>query len=114
MEVKIRESLDELIQSSINRASGLPAGSDERSHAIDEVTKLHKLREAELTVDREKAEINSKAKERWVNMGLQIGLTIGGWIATSLLVRGAYKFEETGVVKSPVTRSLIPKMFLRK
>lgn len=114
MEVKIRESLDELIQDSINEASKLPVGSDERSHVIEEVTELHRLREAELTVDQEKSEINSKTKERWVNMGLQIGLTVGGWIATSLLVHKAYKFEETGIVKSPVTRSLIPKIFLRK
>ena len=124
MKDKIQMLLDEQIEKEIKNLNDCVTES-EKSTAIKSLSVLHALRIEEAKIEQaessrydekemKEATLKSESRSRWINTGVQAGLTIASWIATALLVRGAYKFEETGVVKSPITRSLIPKMFLRK
>lgn len=46
----------------------------------------------------------------WVGMGVQIGLTVGGWIAYSAWYHKGLKFEETGTVCNGMVKNLQSKM----
>lgn len=133
---EIRELLDEVIKDDIDKISSLEAGSKEKSNAIDDVTKLYKLRLDEMKVENEaeasknqfeaeqdkltdewrfkEVQLKEQNKDRWISFGLQIGLTIGGWIVYDIWHRRGLRFEEEGTITSPWTRNLISKMLPKK
>lgn len=58
-----------------------------------------------------KKEQNRGEKIRfWVGVGVQIGLTVGGWIAYSVWYHKGLKFEETGTVCNGMVKNLQSKM----
>ena len=129
---EIRELLDEVIKDDIEKISSLEAGSKEKSNAIDDVTKLYKLRLDEMKVENEAESVKNQFvteqdkltdefefkaiqfkeqnKDRWISFGLQLGLTIGGWIVYDIWHRRGLRFEEEGTITSPWTRNLMSKM----
>ena len=120
MDEKIRKLTVEAIENEFQELKSLETGSDEKAATISNLTKLHELMIEEAKV--EQAEIGQKKEEEFREQQLKseaksrrnnIILQVGGWVGTALLVAFAYKFEEQGVVKSAVTRTLIPKMFLK-
>lgn len=133
---EIRDLLGEEIKDEIQEISSLEAGSEAKSKAIEDVAKLYRLRIEEIKAETEKEDAQERAKlermkrddailseelqcenqkiDRWVNVGLQAGLMIGGWIVYDIWQRRGLKFEENGVVTSPWTRNLMSKMFPKK
>lgn len=129
---KVNELLNKEIEASINCLSSLKAGSEERAKAIDDLTQLYKLRIEENKVEVEEAdkvrqhklevkkleqEVSREAEQRkninldrWVNVGVQVGLAVIGYIAYDIWHRRGLKFEETGTITSPQTRNLISRM----
>ena len=121
----IRNSLDEVIKNQIEGLSKLDDGSREKSSAIDDLTKLYKLRteDQKLGIERDIAEeklvIQAKDEQnkadqlreskkdrivRCVIAGAEIGLPLifyGFWMAKGL------KFEETGTFTSKTFQNLI-------
>lgn len=136
MEDKIRTLLDETIEVKLRNLTQLSTNESAKSREVDELTQLYKLRieEAKLEVDRlDKAkqreneqterltelgfksdQLKAQKLDRWVNVGLQIGLALGGWIAYDIWNRRGLKFEETGTITSPMTRNLISRMLPKK
>lgn len=125
MEDKIRESLDEVIGKEIENLSTFETGSKEKSTAIADLTQLYRLRIEEAKIEQAKnekydeldikhAQLNAQSLDRLINVGLQIGLTIGGWIAYDIWNRRGLKFEETGTITSPWTRNLLSRMLPKK
>ena len=111
---EIKELLSEEIQDEIKNLSGLETGSEEKSKAINDLSKLHNLRIEELKIESEnafkEAERKDRIKERVIGVAVQVGLAIGGWIAYDIWHSRGLKFEETGTVTSPWTRNLMSKM----
>lgn len=133
---EIRDLLGEEIGNEIADLASLESGSEAKSKAIEDVAKLYRLRIEEIKAETEKEDAQERAKlermkrddailseelqrenqkiDRWVNVGLQVGLMIGGWIAYDIWQRRGLKFEEDGVITSPWTRNLMSKMFPKK
>lgn len=133
---EIRDLLGEEIKDEIQEISSLEAGSEAKSKAIEDVAKLYRLRIEEIKAETEKTDTQKRVEleekkrndalkseelqcenqkiDRLVNVWLQTGLMIGGWIVYDIWQRRGLKFEENGVVTSPWTRNLISKMFPRK
>jgi hypothetical protein len=55
-------------------------------------------------------QVREEVKSRWINVGLQIGLTVLGIVAYDIWNRRGLRFEETGSITSPQTRNLYSKM----
>lgn len=133
---EIRDLLGEEIGNEIADLASLESGSEAKSKAVEDVAKLYRLRIEEIKAETEKEDAQERAKlermkrddailseelqrenqkiDRWVNVGLQVGLMIGGWIAYDIWQRRGLKFEEDGVITSPWTRNLMSKMFPKK
>lgn len=115
---KIRKSLDEAIAKDIQDITVLNTGSEERTATVKELTELYKLRIEEDRVEMERkekeAQEESHALDRWINVGLQVGLTALSLLAYNAWYRRGLKFEETGTVTSSMTRNLMSRMLPNK
>lgn len=136
---EIKDLLGAEIKSDITKLSSLKAGSDEKTKIIDQLSKLHKLRVEELKVEAEciekenqqqlevdkymlntmvadderafkEAEIKDRRKDRAINVAVQVGLAVIGWVTYDIWYRRGLRFEETGTITSPQTRNLISNM----
>lgn len=136
MENKIRNLLDEVIEEKIQDVSALTAGSDEETSAVNELAQLHKLRIEELKIEADYAskqnqikadkeariienslkheQLRSQAIDRWVNVGKDVGIAIGGWILYRHCFREGLKFEQFGTITTPWMRNLISKVLPKK
>lgn len=125
MEDRNQKLLDEVIEKEIRNLSVLLSGSQEKSKAINDLTELYKLRIEEIKLKQAEAEnaedrtlkqkqLVSQAWDRWVNVGVQIGLSTMGLIAYDIWYRRGLRFEETGTIGAPMTRNLISRMLPRK
>lgn len=66
------------------------------------------IRNCEL--DLKEDQLREVSKDRWINFGLQVGLTAFGFIFYDIWNRRGLRFEETGSITSPQTRNLFSKM----
>lgn len=125
MDEKIRDLLDEEIESQIEAMSHLSPGSEEQSKAAKNVAELIKLGIEDDKIQKEfqdkndarysedkfhEAQLMEQRKARW----LQFGAAAAGILLEMLFygywVSRGYRFEETGVVTSPTLKDLIRKM----
>lgn len=117
----VYELLEEVIETELLNLSGLDTGSEDKSKAVKDLTELYKLRIEEIKAEQaqndsrielamKKEQAKSQAFERWINLGVQSGLVVGGWIMYSIWYHRGLEFEETGTVRSPMTRNLLAKM----
>ena len=122
---QIKRQLDEEIEREIQDLSDLDAGSEEKSKAIDGVTKLYKLKldeieaetkrqESENQKELEEAKRKDANKGQWISIAVQVGLAVAGWVCYDIWHRRGLKFEETGTVTSPWTRNLMSNMKPRR
>lgn len=59
-------------------------------------------------------ELSEKVKDRWINVGLQVGITLISVGAYNYWFGKGLKFEEDGVVTSPWIKNLMSKMLPKK
>lgn len=120
MKDAIQKQLDEVIQTELEGVESAAMPS-EKEKAIANVTELYKLRieEAKLEQaridklteqDSKEAQLKGQKLDRWLNLGLQIGLTVGGWVMFSMWQRREMKFELEGTPTTPMFRNLLSKM----
>ena len=125
MKDKISILLDGMIEEELNNVKTLQPGTKEKTDAIEDLNQLYKLRIEEAKIEQERAhnnrdielrrvQLESQAKDRRVNVGLQIGLSMASLVAYDLWYRRGLKFEETGVIRSPWIRNLVSRMFPKK
>lgn len=128
-EPSIKDLLNEEIATEIQNLSELEAGSDEKSSAIDDLTKLYKLRieenKSEWDADEKyyrrvmEGEANTKddelkqkqleeqVKERYFRVGVAAAELIVPLIFYGIWMRKGFKFEETGTYTSKTFTGLI-------
>lgn len=120
MKDKIQKQLDEVIQTELEGVESAAMPS-EKEKAIANVTELYKLRIEEAKLEQTKndklteqdireAQLKGQKLDRWLNLGLQIGLTVGGWVMFSMWQRREMKFELEGTPTTPMFRNLLSKM----
>lgn len=140
---KIQKALQEEINDEIQKLSSLEPGSSEHSKATDDVVKLYRLRIEEIRAEAEQKDKRDRYKleksqmeqdilakseekadkealrkdqnlDRWIGLGVQVGLAVGGWLVYDIWNRRGLKFEETGTITSPWTRNLVSRMLPKK
>lgn len=120
MKDKIQKQLDEVIQTELEGVESAAMPS-EKEKAIANVTELYKLRIEEAKLEQAKndklteqdireVQLKGQKLDRWLNLGLQIGLTVGGWVMFSMWQRREMKFELEGTPTTPMFRNLLSKM----
>jgi hypothetical protein len=109
---KIPELLDEQIEShilSLDVCTG-----DDYDQTMEELIKLHKLRQEEAKIRQEDEKISNDRRDRTinrvVNTATAIGTTIGGWFMYDIWQRRGLKFELENVVSSPWLKNLMSNM----
>lgn len=70
------------------------------------------LRERELEIKKE--QMKEQSKDRWFNLGIQVGTVLLGIIAYDRWFKRGLKFEETGSITAPMTKNLLSKMLPKK
>lgn len=128
----IRNLLDEAIATELQTVSTMQAGSKEKSAEVENLAQLYKLKieEAKLQADVEEKRaqrlqtegatavanahqddlLREQKIDRWVNVGLQVALTAGGWIAYTLWQSREQRFELSGTPSTPMFRALLSRM----
>lgn len=108
LEDAIANSLDDLTVMS----------GDEKTQEVKNLTELYNLKIEESKIEQAEAERLTQARaqkiDRWVNVVIQVGVTLLGVISYDRWYRRGLKFEETGTIGSPMTRNLLSRMIPKK
>lgn len=128
MEENIKDLLNEEISQGIQALSGLSAGSKEKSTAIDDLTKLYKLRieesKSEWDYDEKynrrvmedeasardeemkRTQLAEQIKDRYFKLGIAAAELMIPLMFYGIWMRRGFKFEETGTYTSTTFRGL--------
>lgn len=124
MDEQIKEMMEEEIKVEIENLSNLEPGSDEKSKAIDVMSKLCRLnvevskvdmeadekRRAQVCEEQFKSEqIRQQVKERYVRIGIAAAEIVLPLIFYGIWMRKGFKFEENGTYTSTTFRGLFNK-----
>lgn len=127
-EISIKELLSEEIAEEIQALSDMSSGSKEKSMAIDDLTKLYKLRieenksewdadekynrrvmeeEANVRDDKTKhTQITEQVKDRYFRLGIAAAELVLPLMFYGIWMMKGFKFEETGTYTSTTFRGL--------
>lgn len=100
---EIRDLLGEEIKEEIQNLSTLEPGSKEKSMAIEDLTKLYRLRIEELN---KKDQLNEQVKDRYFRLGVEVAGIVLPLIFYAAWMRRGFEFEENGTFTSTTFRGL--------
>ena len=118
---EIRDLLGEEIKKEIQNLSTLESGSKEKSTAIEDLTKLYRLRIEELKNDGDlnekcysreyeeqlkKDQLNEQVKDRYFRLGVEAAGIVLPLIFYAVWMKRGFKFEENGTYTSTTFRGL--------
>ena len=118
----VREMLNEEIAKQIEAISLLPDGSKEQAIAVDNLTKLYKLKIEEdkfISDDNErydarmqnaalkKSQMDESKKDRYIKIGGDIVIPVATLMFYGIWMNKGFKFEESGSISSLTFRNLI-------
>lgn len=119
------ELLDEAIRNGFDEILTLPAGSEDRSSAVDDLAKLYKLRLDEEKISAEKqarmdqnesedtckrATLAEEKKSRWLKFGTDVAGIVIPTAVYIMLAAWGFEFEKTGSISSLMFRNIIGKL----
>lgn len=124
MDKEIRRLLDEEIKESLEELSTFDSGSSDKTSAIDDLTKLYKLKledaklEAEV-IEKNRAfesdrllndvQVRNQAKDQYIRMGVEAAGIVLPLIFYAVWMNKGFKFEETGTFTSTTFRGLFSR-----
>lgn len=121
MNEEIKDLLGEEIKSEIEALSSLESGSKEKSVAIEDLTKLYKLKIEDTRIDYEigekydaresdkqlkNAQLEEQVKDRYFRLGMEAAGIVLPLIFYAIWMRKGFKFEENGTYTSTTFRGL--------
>ena len=131
MDQKIMNLLNEEISTQLQALSGLDAGSNEKSTAIDDVVALYKLRIDELKIENEatdkrenrenieksnsredefkQKQIEEQNKDRYIRIGIAAAELIVPLMFYGVWMKRGFMFEEHGAFTSTTFRGLFSR-----
>lgn len=126
MNEQIRKRLDEVIESEILNLSSLETGSEEKGSAVDDLTKLYKLRieetknemefrdkhqarinESDMAEAGREAQLAEQVKDRYFRAGIAAAEIVVPIAFYAMWMKRGFKFEETGTYTSKTFTNLI-------
>lgn len=116
-EKNIGNLLADEIQSQILGLKTLTPGTDEHINAVDNLTKLYKLRIEETKneweyserFERQKAQADDQVKDRYIRLGVDVAGIVLPLVLQIWFLNKGFKFEETGSYTSTTFRGILPK-----
>lgn len=116
-EKNIGNLLADEIQSQILGLKTLNPGTDEHINAVDNLTKLYKLRIEETKneweyserFERQKAQVDDQVKDRYIRLGVDVAGIVLPLVLQIWFLNKGFKFEETGSYTSTTFRGILPK-----
>lgn len=102
----VKEMLNEEIGNQISELAGLEAGTEEKSKAVDDLSKLYKLKIEE---SKNATELQEKKKDRIFSVVKDVALAGIPMIFYAHWMKKGFKFEETGTFTSTTFRGLFNK-----
>ncbi len=120
---KLRIDELKIEEDSLKNYSKLEADKEQNNREAAIKDKELNLKERQIDNEctfRDSDEQSKKEQSRWENVrfwvgtSVQIGLTVGGWIAYSIWYHKGLKFEETGTIGNGMVKNLQSKMFPKK
>lgn len=124
MDEKIKELMDEEIQSQIKDLASFQTGSKEKSVAIEDLAALYKLRieevKAEMDLDDKidardsedryrQEQLKERTKDRYINLGIAAAGIVLPLIFNCVWMSKGFKFEESGTYTSTTFRNLFSR-----
>lgn len=112
--MEIDKELDMAIAAAIEDMNDLRIGTDDKIKGAQAVKELVQTK---LEYDKSQTEKkDSKRKEtfNWIGLGVQVGVPLIGYAFYGHWLKNAFHFEETGTVRSPMTRNLLQKILPKK
>lgn len=124
MDEQIKEMMEEEIKAEIEHLSELEPGSEEKSKAIDVMSKLCRLNVEVAKVDTEadekreaqeceeqfrREQIRQQVRERYVRIGIATAEIVLPLIFYGIWMRKGFKFEQDGTYTSTTFRGLFSK-----
>ncbi|MCM1225673.1 MAG: hypothetical protein NC548_65645 [Lachnospiraceae bacterium] len=110
MDYSLKEVLEEEIRCEIEELSTFDAGSEEKSQAIENVTKLYKLKlnedEAAAHKRDERVRVSEQTKDRYVRIGIAAAELILPLAFYASWMKKGFKFEETNTFTSTTFKGL--------
>jgi len=111
---ELKELLEEEIAEEIQELSSLATGSEEKSSAIEDLSKLYKLKieETKMELDfddgqMKKEQLSEQVKDRYFKVGIAAAELILPLMFYAVWLQKGFKFEETGAFTSTTFRGLI-------
>ena len=105
MKGKTLKALDEATMEQLEKVRSLPDG-DEKTQAIENLTAIHGLKMDEVHA------FTDVLKQIAIN-GVQIGITVGGWIFYKSVLKDEQHFEINNSPRTQTFRNLLSRMFPR-
>ena len=106
MREEIKDLLGEEIKLEIEALSSLESGSEEKSTAIEDLTKLYKLKIEENDKQLKNAQLEEQVKDRYFRLGVEAAGIVLPLIFYAVWMRKGFKFEENGTYTSTTFRGL--------
>lgn len=117
MSDKTKEMLEEKILEGIQGLSDMDIGSEEKTAAIDELTKLYKLKIEEAKTETElkdfeikEKQLKEQVKDRYFRVGTAAAELLLPLILYAVYLNRGFKFEETGAYTSTTFRNLLTRL----
>lgn len=105
-----KKMLEEEIRSEIQRLSALTPGSKERTAAIDELSKLYRLKIEETEsleeIQVKNDQMSEQAKDRYFKLGIAAAELVIPLVFYGVWMKKGFRFEETGTFTSTTFRGL--------
>lgn len=115
MDKKIDQMLEERIATEFSKLANLEDGSQEKSSAVNDLTKLYELHLEEVKIEQAKDESRSKS-QTFIEIGKVVVpavISVGGWIAYGHWFKMGLNFEREGVIGSTTFRNFFSKIVPR-
>lgn len=127
MEDVIKEQLLKVIKKELANISELPSGTKEKTAAVEDLTKLYKLKiedeklEVEMEdknnkklldeeqVEGDKIKILEQKKDRWLKFGVDVGAVALPFLLYWVWMGRGFKYEETGSYTSRTLMNLFSR-----
>ena len=106
-EIKAKELLEKEIESEISNLAHMQPGQEDHTEAVDNLTKLYKLK-------LEEDKLKEESKDRYFKFGADMAKVVMQLGFFGIWMQKGFRFEETGSITSSTFRNLIGNFKLPK
>ncbi len=118
--------VDDTVNDLLEKILDMELGSKERATEVENFCKLYELRQKDESIRLEKKKLenenlredhrnNADRKDRWIKVGIDVGMGIGGMLVSWAMFDKGLIFEKDGIITSNIFRLFLnKKAFVKK